>query len=205
MSFRNRPYKKADHDIVYDICLKTGDSGQDATAQFKDPKLIGHIYAGPYINLEPKSAFILEHDTGVCGYIIGALDSQSFFRKIKSKWLPNLKNQYIYPDEFPSLWTKDEELIHLLYHPELPEVLPDYPSHLHIDILPRAQGQGMGKELIDHFINYIKENGSKGLHLGLSIRNKRAFQFYKKYGMHKLKQDSETIIMGISFGNSIDY
>ena len=127
------------------------------------------------------------------------MDTQSFFYKIESRWLPNLQNQYIEPDEVSKLWTKDEELIHLLYHPELPEDLPDYPSHLHIDLLPRAQGQGMGKKMMDHFLNYVKESGSKGLHLGLSIRNKRAFQFYKKYGMKELKQNSETIIMVISF------
>ena len=97
------------------------------------------------------------------------------------------------------MWTKDEELIHLFYHPELPEDFHDYPSHLHIDLLPRAQGQGMGKKMMDHFLNYVKESGSKGLHLGLSIRNKRAIQFYKKYGMKELKQNSETIIMVISF------
>ena len=199
MPFQIRPYEKTDHDTVYEICLKTGDSGQDATDQFEDPKLLGHIYAGPYINLEPESAFILEDETGACGYIIGALDTQSFFHKIKTKWLPNLQNQYIEPAEVSRLWTKDEELIHLLYHPELPEDLSDYPSHLHIDLLPRAQGQGMGKKMMDHFLNYVKESGSKGLHLGLSIRNKRAFQFYKKYGMKELKQNSETIIMVISF------
>ena len=53
--------------------------------------------------------------------------------------------------------------------------------------------------MMDHFLNYVKESGSKGLHLGLSIRNKRAFQIYKKYGMKELKQNSETIIMVISF------
>ena len=105
MSFRIRPYNNADHNIVYDICLKTGDSGQDATAQFEDPNLIGHIYAGPYINLEPESAFILEHDKGVCGYIIGALDSQSFFCKIKSKWLPNLKNQFHKDQRIQKKWS----------------------------------------------------------------------------------------------------
>ena len=83
MSFEIRPYEPTDHDTVYEICLKTGDSGQDATDQFEDPKLLGHIYTGPYINLEPESAFILEDETGACGYIIGALDTKSYYHKIK--------------------------------------------------------------------------------------------------------------------------
>ena len=52
---------------------------------------------------------------------------------------------------------------------------------------------------MDHFINFEIENGSRGLHLGLNIQNKRAFQFYTNYGMKELKKDSNTIIMGISF------
>ncbi|HCI16847.1 MAG TPA: GNAT family N-acetyltransferase, partial [Candidatus Marinimicrobia bacterium] len=91
MSFHIRPYQTKDHNDVYTICLKTGDAGSDASNLYKDPNLLGHIYAGPYINLEPESAFMLEDEIGICGYIIGALDTQSFFNKVKSNWLPALQ------------------------------------------------------------------------------------------------------------------
>jgi hypothetical protein len=92
MSFHIRPYQTKDHNDVYTICLKTGDAGSDASNLYKDPNLLGHIYAGPYINLEPESAFMLEDEIGICGYIIGALDTQSFFNKVKLNWLPALQN-----------------------------------------------------------------------------------------------------------------
>ena len=53
--------------------------------------------------------------------------------------------------------------------------------------------------MMDHFMNDLKARGSKGLHLGLGIKNQRAFHFYKKYGMKELKRDRNSIIMGISF------
>ena len=199
MSYQIRPYNTSDHDTIYEICLKTGNSGKGAEHLHDDPMILGHIYAGSYITLEPESAFLLEDEMGVCGYIIGALNTQSFFNKVKSDWLPDIRKQYTDPSESSKPWNKDEECINLLFHPEIPLDLPDYPSHLHIDLLPRAQGKGLGRKMMDHFMTNIKKRGSVGLHLGLGIENHRAFKFYKKYGMKELKKNSDTIFMGISF------
>jgi len=94
MTFLINPYTQENHDIVYDICVKTADNGDDASHLHEDPKLIGHYFAGPYINLEPDSAFILNDENGPCGYIIGALDSASFYKKMRgvpSRLEPGLK------------------------------------------------------------------------------------------------------------------
>ena len=91
MSYQIRPYNTSDHDTVYEICLKTGNSGKGAEHLHDDPMILGHIYAGPYITLEPESAFVLEDEMGVCGYIIGALNTNSFYNKVKSDWLPKLQ------------------------------------------------------------------------------------------------------------------
>jgi ribosomal protein S18 acetylase RimI-like enzyme len=198
MPFQIIPYNAMYHDLVYEICLKTGNSGAGAEHIHNDPMVLGHIYAGPYINLEPESAFLLENELGVCGYIVGALDTLSFFNKVKSDWLPELQKQYSDPTESSKPWNKDEECIHLLFHPEIPQDFPQYPSHLHINLLPRAQGKGLGKKMMDYFMNDLKVRGSKGLHLELGIKNQRAFHFYKKYGMKELKRDRNSIIMGIS-------
>ena len=199
MAFKIRPYEESDHDMVYEICLKTGNSGKGAEDLHEDPLILGHIYAGPYITLEPESAFILEDEKGSCGYIIGALDTQLFFNKLNSDWLPNLQKKYKDPTEDSKPWNKDEKCIHLLFHPETPLDLPDYPSHLHIDLLTRARGQGLGKIMMDHFLKNLKDRGSKGLYLGLGNKNQRAYNFYKKYGLKEVKRNSDTIFMGISF------
>ena len=44
---RIRPYRPSDLDELYRICLLTGDAGQDATALYQDPRLLGHIFAAP--------------------------------------------------------------------------------------------------------------------------------------------------------------
>ena len=80
--FTIRPYRQNDHDAVYDICLKTGNSGRGAEHLYDDPMLLGHLYAGPYITIEPNTAFILDNGQKPCGYILGAKESKSFYKKM---------------------------------------------------------------------------------------------------------------------------
>jgi len=39
-----RPVSQADLDALYEICLRTGDAGEDATHLYSDPRLLGEIY-----------------------------------------------------------------------------------------------------------------------------------------------------------------
>ena len=194
--FSIRSYKSADTSAVYEICLKTGNSGQDATHLFSDPLVLGHIYVGPYMEFEPQSVFILEDDQGPCGYIMGVLDSQTYYQWMHSEWLPKIRVDYKKPTGDPDTWNETEKITNLLFHPVSQRLLPDYPAHLHIDLLSRAQGKGQGKLLMDRFIDYLKYNKIPGLHLELSSNNDRAFNFYRKYGIEELDRDNESIIMG---------
>ena len=194
--FSIRSYKSADTSAVYEICLKTGNSGQDATHLFSDPLVLGHIYVGPYMEFEPQSVFILEDDQGPCGYIMGVLDSQTYYQWMHSEWLPKIRVNYKKPTGNPDTWDETAKITDLLFHPVSQRLLPDYPAHLHIDLLSRAQGKGQGKLLMDRFIDYLKYNKIPGLHLELSSNNDRAFNFYRKYGMQELDRDNESIIMG---------
>ena len=194
--FSIRSYKSADTSAAYEICLKTGNSGQDATHLFSDPLVLGHIYVGPYMEFEPQSVFILEDDQGPCGYIIGVLDSQTYYQWMHSEWLPKIRVNFKKPTGNPDTWDETEKITDLLFHPVSQRLLPDYPAHLHIDLLSRAQGKGQGKLMMDRFIDYLRYNKIPGLHLDLSSSNNRAFNFYRKYGMEELDRDKESIIMG---------
>jgi len=194
--FSIRSYRASDTSAVYEICLKTGNSGQDATHLFSDPLVLGHIYVGPYMEFEPQSVFILEDDQGPCGYIMGVLDSQTYYQWMHSEWLPKIRVDYKKPTGDPDTWDETEKITNLLFHPVSQRLLPDFPSHLHIDLLSRAQGKGQGKLMMDRFIDYLRYNKIPGVHLELSSKNDRAFNFYRKYGMQELDRDNESIIMG---------
>jgi ribosomal protein S18 acetylase RimI-like enzyme len=185
--FRIRPYRQDDLEALYTICLETGDSGEDATALYTDPKLLGHFYAAPYGVLEPELALMLEDDAGVCGYIIGTKDSRSFQTRMNA-WLEPLQQQYPLPKATDT--TRDAAMIRLIhkgYQFDL-NLESDYPAHLHIDLLPRAQGQGQGKRLMHAFIDKLRALEVPGVHLGVGAKNTNAIAFYERLGFRCFEQ-----------------
>ena len=190
---RIRPYLPSDFDAVYRVCLHTGDAGHDASHLIDDPAILGHLYVGPYVTLEPELAFVLEDEQGVCGYVLGALDSGAFFRRYREEWLPPLQARYPDPPGDPSTWSPMERLYHHLHHPraKFPAELADYPSHLHIDLLPRAQARGNGRRMMRRLLAALRERGSHGVFLGVSPKNHRAIAFYKKLGFMQLATAAE--------------
>jgi ribosomal protein S18 acetylase RimI-like enzyme len=191
---RLRPYRSADHDAVYDICARTGAAGEDATGLLRDPALLGHVYAGPYVELAPDLAFVVEDDDGVGGYVIGAADTSEFQDRLEREWWPGLRRRY------PSFRTDgdatfDDLLIALMHSPARApaDLVAAYPSHLHIDLLPRLQGQGWGRRLIDTLVERLRASGSHGLHLGVATANTKAQAFYRAVGFTALDDDGVTV------------
>ncbi|HZJ10832.1 MAG TPA: N-acetyltransferase [Trueperaceae bacterium] len=190
--FRLRPFQPGDEDALYEVCLKTGDSGSDASQLYKDPMALGQLYVGPYVALEPELAFVLEDvlegHSGVCGYVLGALDTEKFQRVFKERWLPPLQATLPDPSGDPAKWNHDERIYHELHHPRLefsPPLAP-YPSHLHIDLLARAQGRGWGRRMIETLLDALRARGSRGVHLGVGLANTRAQGFYRKLDFQEL-------------------
>ena len=65
-----------------------------------------------------------------------------------------------------------------------------------IIVTEEMRGMGIGKELLDHTINYAKENGFSGMMWQVLDWNKPAIDFYKKYDT---KLDEEWINVSIDF------
>jgi ribosomal protein S18 acetylase RimI-like enzyme len=190
-----RALRREDRDALYAICLKTGDAGQDATALYRDPELLGHLYAGPYAALEPESAFVLEDDAGIGGYIVGARDTYAFETRLEAEWWPGLRARY--PD--PEAWPEPERrLAQSLHKPwRTPKRITEaYPSHLHINLLPRFQG-GWGGRMMDTWLAAMRERGSPGAHLGVGMRNERAVKFYLRYGFKEFQRWNDVLMLGI--------
>lgn len=196
MQFEIRPYHPTDFISYYRICLKTGDSGKDATNLYKDPDLIGHFYAGPYAVLEPDVCFTLTCDDSPCGYIIGAKDSFAFSRRCEEEWFPELRKRYSMPPENDD--TPDAKIIRLIHKGQIvKEEVKDFPAHLHIDLLPVAQGQGLGRKIINTFTDRLKELGVPALHLEVGKRNEGAVKFYERVGFHLVKEYEYSIAFGM--------
>jgi ribosomal protein S18 acetylase RimI-like enzyme len=192
-----RPYQLADLDALYLVCLRTGRNGGDATALFRDHKLLGHVHAAPYALFEPSLAFVVQDAAGVGGYVLGALDSHDFEARLERDWWPELRARY--PEPAASVpedqWTPEQAKAHLIHHPRItPEELASrYPSHLHINLVPRLQSGGHGRRLISTLASVLRRRGSRGVHLGVRPTNVRAIGFYRHIGFTQLPGTADAV------------
>ena len=204
-----RPYRAGDEPGAYHVCMKTGDHGKDGEPFYReDPDALGRIFVGPYLAYEPELSLILEDGEGICGYALGAFDSRRFYERYEKEWRPGICSQFPEPTGDPSRWSRVQQVHSWYHHPDYycPEPYDDYPAHLHIDLLERAQGRGFGRRMMEQVTERLRRRGSPGAHLGVSVLNKPAFGFYRRLGFRELIQvGTETdgcIYMGKRFQES---
>jgi GNAT superfamily N-acetyltransferase len=188
-TFSIRSVRPDDQAAAYYICLKTGDHGRDGEPFYRDdPDALGRIFVGPYMAFEPQLGLILEDEHGICGYAFGCVDSRAFYARYESEWRPQLCASFPMPEGDPATWSR-AQTVHAWYHePDYycPEPYEAYPSHMHIDLLDRAQGRGFGRRMMAEGMDRLRRLGSPGVHLGVSVRNEPAQAFYRKLGFREL-------------------
>jgi ribosomal protein S18 acetylase RimI-like enzyme len=201
MPIQLRKYQPEDLPDLYRICLETGDSGQDASSQFTDPELLGAFYAAPYAILEPDLTFVLQDEQGICGYILGTRDSQAYATWMEHEWLPAWRTKHpltVQAHSSPETLSYQERIIGLIHRGYVPyDCVHEYPAHLHIDLLPRAQSQGWGRTLMTAFLNRLRELEVPGVHLGVGKSNLGAIQFYERLGFERLEEEEYALVMGM--------
>jgi len=194
-----RGYRPADAPALYHICLRTGDRGGDATGLYADPYLLGHVYVGPYLALAPRFAFVLDAG-GPVGYALGVPDTAEFARACERSWWPPLRRRYPDPARVPGhRRTPDQQVAMLIHRPPVPDpaVLALYPAHLHIDLLPVAQGQGYGRALMERLLAELAGAGAGGVHLGVALANERAIGFYRRLGFIEVERLPGSLTMAM--------
>jgi ribosomal protein S18 acetylase RimI-like enzyme len=178
-----RAYRPSDLPAVYDICVRTADSGADARGRYACDRLTGDIFAAPYVTLEPEHAHVLDDGTGTpVGYVLGTADTEKFVRRYRDEWMPAVAHRCPVPPDPPR--TPDDAMLALHHNPErmlVPE-LAGFPAHLHIDVLPAFQGRGWGRGLIEQFLAGLRTAGVPAVHLGMSPTNVAARAFYDRLG-----------------------
>jgi ribosomal protein S18 acetylase RimI-like enzyme len=182
-----RGYRPADLNAVYDVCVRTAEGGDGAVGVYKSDRLLGDIFAAPYVTREPGHVHVLDDGTGTAvGYILGTADTAGFVRWYRDVWIPETADRMPPPADPPL--TPDDDMLALHRRPErmlVPE-LAGYPAHLHIDLLPDWQGKGWGRGLMSAFLAGMTAAGVPAVHLGMLTTNTSARAFYDRLGFHEI-------------------
>ncbi|MEU0299959.1 GNAT family N-acetyltransferase [Streptomyces sp. NPDC006175] len=188
----------AEVDRLYDICVRTAAGGDDATEMFDDPRLPGEIFVGPYLRYAPDLAWVLARPgRPASGYVLGVADTVSFERTLDREWWPALRDRY--DGETIRQGTADARSWEWITHPRTApaELASAYPAHLHIDLLPEAQGGGNGSRLIRTLLATLRAQGVRGIHLGVGKANTRAIGFYRHLGFEQLAEEPGSLMLGM--------
>ena len=182
---------------IYEICLKTGASGKDATELFNDKNMLGSYYAAPYIVNSPKDCFVVVENGLVCGYILSTKDTNSFYSWMNNSWLPPIRENY--KNGFIPKSDTEKSLLNTILkdcESEKSSWIKDFPAHLHIDILDTLQGKGMGRKLMEKLFDNLGSQNISGIHLGVDKNNQNAQGFYKKIGFSVLEEKEWGFVLG---------
>lgn len=182
-----RPYLPSDEPLVYEVCRKTCDDGMDGTDVFPDfPNLIGDKLVGGFLTLSNEYCFVVEDETGVCGYALAALDAQDFNKRLEVAWKPELCTKYPAPTKEPSEMLTPAEEVMSSFHTR-PIAVPDivykhHPSRVTMSMLPSIVDSSVSKRLLACVLAALKANGSHGVFSEVTVGDKNVIDFYTKLG-----------------------
>ena len=171
-----RPYRVEDKPFVQNICRVTAHKGYR-----KDPASLAAvtaIYNDYYTECEPENVFVAvdEKDEPV-GYILCSCDWEKFIRAAKTTYKDRLKE--VCPKKLPELYAA------IL----LTRLLPKrYRAHLHVDILPDYQRQGIGRRLVDVLRDHLCAGKVPFLTVLSVSTSSDGARFYKKYGFRVIRR-----------------
>jgi ribosomal protein S18 acetylase RimI-like enzyme len=209
---RIRPYRPSDRDAVAEVCVRTAAGGGDARGVYSDDLLMPEVYALPYVDHSPELAFVaVRHDDGargplsvedgsMLGYVVAVADTAEFAAWWAREWTPGFVERHPAPGPATGAdpgYTEaallrdgadPDRMLRGLVHGEL----ETHPAHLHVDLVPEAQGRGLGRRLMSTVRAALAERGVPGVHLGHDPANVGARAFYDRLGFVELPSHSPT-------------
>ena len=190
----------SDLEALYAISLATGHAGRDASHLYADPKMMGHIYSAPYAILAPSTVLVAEDRKAVVGYAAGSLDTRAWEEQLERGWWPQLRAQYPDPgDGAAETTTPDHRRAAMIHRPtQTPlSVATRFPAHLHLNLFPIAQRNGLGARL---FEAWRTAQNPGPLHVAVNRNNENAVRFWTKLGFAELTgadiPDGHTVWLG---------
>lgn len=178
---RIRPFRTGDEPALARICVRTADAGGDATGVLDDDGIWAEVFVLPYVARHPDLGLVVEADGEVVGYLVGTPDTAAFEEWFANEWWPRRGARWPRPSEERS--RQDGVLIYAYGRRAGAEPYgATHPAHLHIDLLPEAQGAGWGRALIARFCDELRGRGVTGVHLATDADNTGAIAFYERIG-----------------------
>ena len=189
-----RKYKSEDRQRVRQIACDTAFMGNPAEIFFNGREFIADFLTLYFTDYEPESCFVAEKDGRVIGYLIGSKNDKRMNNTFLFKIIPKL----FFKNLFSKTFFKKKNLRFILANfnsfmkgeLQAPDsIKEEYPAILHINIDKNYRSYGIGRMLVESYIDYVRGGKVHGLHL--TTQSENSFKFFEKLGfipLHETKR-----------------
>lgn len=188
-TFLLRPYQAHDRSDVHRLAADSAFFGDSVERLLEDRGIFCDILYAYYTDFEPEQAWVATVDERVVGYVMGCLNTWMQRRVLICRIVPAVlwrgaRGGYrVGP--LTRRWIR--RLVSSLYRQDMASAdLHLYPAHLHIGVDARKRGFGLGKQLMERFLDHMRRQKVSGVHLRTTDRNVAACRLYERLGMNLL-------------------
>jgi GNAT superfamily N-acetyltransferase len=189
-----RPYTPADREAVREIACDTADHGEPVENFFSDRQLIADVLTRYYTDIDSRAVWIAEERGQVVGYLTGALDTfacqKVMFRKVILPAVGGaLGRGLLFRGE---TWRLIESGLATFFSGGHRRGIPLdlYPAHLHINLRKGERGRGIGRGLMERYLQQLKEEGIPGVHAVVDGGNIPVRRFLEALGYKAISRQS---------------
>ena len=183
-----RPYEPSDRDAVRHICYVTGFKGEPIDFQWRDEASFADMHTRYYTDREPESITVADAGGEVKGYLLGCRDSSRAW-SLESVIRPHLTRRGIAfrPGTAGFIWRAIADgITDAARGRSKPSDMefsdPAYPAHLHINMLADIRGTGVGRRLIETWLDELRRSEIPGCHLQTMAENTNGIAFFEAMG-----------------------
>ncbi len=170
-----------DVEILGNIAYDTGFFGKPAEVYFTDRRLFADLWVRPYLYGPGCCNLVAELRSEAVGYIVGSYDLRLYERYMLTALVPFLLRRWLNGD-YPGWRGSLRFLVRVLRYRSRHAPAKTYPAQLHINLLPRARGQGLGQALLEAHLDCLRAKGVPGVQLSTTRENEAAIGLYEKCG-----------------------
>ena len=183
-----RPYQLADREAVLRIAADTAFFGEPIEAYFDDRRLFCDAFYSYYTDFEPEHGWVAA-EAGSAGAVVGFLmgstntprQNRTFSQKILPRVILNcLAGRYrfgLHTARYVS------GVVRAWLGGEFARAdLSIYPAHLHINLSVEWRRYGLGRRLIEVYLEQLRNSCLPGVHLKTTSLNEAACTLYEKMG-----------------------
>jgi len=187
-----RKYEPRDREAVRRLCCDTGFLGKPIDPVFEDRELFADYLTSYYTDCEPESSFVLEQDGVLKGYLLG---SRKPFKQQLHSFLLNFSLLVRGTKRYWTYSRASRDFIGWILRNSWREVpaAPRRTAHFHINCLPEAQSVAGAREIINRYLEYLREHGERAVFGQMvTFENRRGSAIFERYGFQVLSKSEIT-------------